>query len=707
MKHRCNLQNRQTALAVAMSSVLMASPGAMAQDNDASDSEKLEEIVVTGREFQQSLVDRIPISPEDLPFTLHTIDREFLDARNFTRPIEALTTLPNITRAEDRQGTGTTRFFSRGFDAPTLVDNRVQNDFRGAGARDDSFVERYEVLKGPVSIASGPVGGGGIINTVTKSPEMERTVGVKLRADQFGSVGGNFDVNVGELDGSDTVLFRVSGAYRDFQFDADEVRRKTTAIRPVATFNLGSASSIKVNVDYTKHEVTPNAGFPLLQNGEIPAEVDTGTFFGYADSEGEVEDLLTNVEANFDLLDNLKLTVRGSQQDTEFDYQNTTGLYNYSRDDSLDYMYGFPNTALTDSEATFADAQLAFSADFWGRDQDFVVGIAHSDTSFDRFFNTYSYDGPYSLADIEQPRFGGGGSGDPEPFTLFDQKLKSVLAETALRPTDSLTIVGGIRYDQLDQSTVNFRRGNALVSAFDDSETTVRLGASIEATESVNAYASYSQAFVPQFGLRRNDEPVAAETSEGFEVGAKSSTRDGSIAFQAALFRTLRKDVALLDPNNAPNEFFVINAGEVRVQGVELSSSFNPTDGVNLSLSLGYTDIEAKDAEISAPVFPEVTGSFYGSYEIQSGSLNGLRIGGGLRHVGTRVGPSVDWDSYSIADLNFSYPINDQISLSFDILNLANERYVENTVFNPVNRLTGGAVMGPPRTAVLTFDWKM
>ncbi|MFT5298792.1 MAG: iron complex outermembrane receptor protein, partial [Colwellia sp.] len=335
-----------TPLAAAIS-LALAAPIAFA-DEETVKEEDIEKIIVTSQ-FQQSLINRIPVKPKELPFTLNIVDSDLLDTRNFARPIEALTTLPNIFRTEDRRGTGGTGFLSRGFEAPILVDNRVQNNFRGTGARDSSFVERYEVLKGPASIASGPVGAGGIINTVTKSPTENSAANVKLRADQFGSTGVDFDVNAGELDNSGTVLLRVSGAYRDFKFDADEVSRKTTALRPVAIFNLSDATSVKASIAYTKHEVTPPAGFPLMENGDIPDGIDTGTFAGYQNSEGEVEDTLVNLEVSHEFLDNLKLTVRGSKQQTDFDYKNTSGLYNYRGDAGLEAMAAYPQTAVADS----------------------------------------------------------------------------------------------------------------------------------------------------------------------------------------------------------------------------------------------------------------------------------------------------------------------------------------------------------------------
>jgi iron complex outermembrane receptor protein len=213
------------------------------------------------------------------------------------------------------------------------------------GARDDSFVERYEVLKGPASIASGPVGAGGIINTVTKIPTAVSHAGVKLRADQFGSMGVDFDVNAGELTNSDTVLLRVSGAYRDFKYDADHTGLTTTAIRPVVIFNLGSDTSIKASAAYRNIESNPNYGFPLTSEGEIPDIIDTDTFTGFVDGESNTEDVLYDIELNHKFLDNLTLTVRGSKQSTDNDYKHMGGIYSYDYLTTGDYTYVSENAA--------------------------------------------------------------------------------------------------------------------------------------------------------------------------------------------------------------------------------------------------------------------------------------------------------------------------------------------------------------------------
>lgn len=694
--------------AVSVWAIVASAPAAaQVRDNEPNDAEAEGQIVVTGQ-FQQSLIDRIPIDPEELPFSLDIIDRKFLDERNFTRPIEALTTLPNVTFTEDRLGTGTPDFLARGFSAPILIDNRVQNNFRGSGARDDVFVERYEVLKGPASISLGPIGAGGIINTVTKVPEANRFIGYELRGDHFGSFAAELDANLGGITGNDTVLLRISGAYRNFQFDARETRRETVAVRPVAIFNLGEATSLKASVSYTRTEANPNAGFPLMSNGEIPRQIDTDTFTGSANGEAIAEDQYYEAVFNHEFLDNLKLTVRGSYQKTDFDYQNTAGLYNYNYadggpgiglNDPLVYAYGFAGA--TTSDSTFVDAQLAYRADFWGNKQDFVVGAAYNETGFNRLFGRFRRLGAVNLNDLNTPR--NPPLQDPAtftPFSSFETELYSVFAEFALRPAEGLTIIGGIRYDDLEQ--VNIRRGNGV--PFDDDAWTVRIGSTYEAAEGVNLYASFAQSFSPQFGDRRDSTPLPPELSDGYEIGAKTNLFGGSLSLNAAYFYAERQNVGVFDPANGPGEFFQASIGKLTAQGVELSATIKPVRGLTIDAAYGFTDVDVKDGNLEATPFADETGSLYASYTVPEGPLSGFGLRAGFRHIGAiPITNAISIDGYTIVDAGLSYKVSRAMNLSLDLLNLTDERYIENGASSLGRSLTGGAVLGQPLTAVFTI----
>jgi len=703
----------KAALAAAVSSVaIMSVTPAYGQGNDESVDESFEEIVVVGK-FQQSLVDRIPVAPRELPFSLNVMSRDQLDELNYTRPIDALASLPNINIIADRFGSGTPRFMARGFEAPTLVDNRQQNSFRGGGARDDSFVERYEVLKGPASITLGPISSGGVLNTITKSPQGEDFVAAKLRLDHYGSHALEFDLNSAELFGSEVVSARVSGAVRNYNFDADFADRKNYAIRPVFVFDFSETTFAKISGSYVHQDLNPNRGFPLNSDGSIPEEITTDTFLSFENGEGQVDDKYVEGEIQHNFLDNLKLTVRGSHQETDFDYQNSSGLYKYGAgfqpDDRVGYAYG--QRGVTTSKNTFFDAQLGIDFDWNGREQNFVVSAYYNDNTFERAFSPFAAS-PVDLADIDTPRTGPTLDSDvASPFSSFDAKLFSLLAEAAIRPMDGVTLIAGIRYDDTEQVSTRFRRGTAFESGIEDKTVTFRVGGSAELGENTNVYASYAESFTPQFGNTLAGDPVKPEVSQGLEFGIKGNAIEDRLGYTLAFFRTNRTDVAITRFDPVGGFSYSETIGEVRAQGIELTGNLLVTDGLNINVNYGYTDIDVVDggdASISNTAFPKHTFSTQASYEVQSGSLEGLKFGGNVRRVGSResaVVAGVTFDAYTLFDLNASYPVNDNVRVYLNVLNLTDKLYLESSG-DITGRVTGFSKLGAPRTVAFTISGK-
>ncbi|MEM1191430.1 MAG: TonB-dependent siderophore receptor [Pseudomonadota bacterium] len=669
----------------------------------------VEEVIVRGSRFQQSLIDRIPIDPQELPYTLNRLDREFLDQRNFSRPFEVLATLPNVVFGTDQIGTGSGRVFSRGFDADVLVDNRRQNGFRGAGRRDESFIESYEVLKGPASIALGPVGTGGIVNTVTRAPQEDRFYAFELRGDHFGTFESEFDLNFGDTLGADNMLFRVSGAYRKRQFDADEPFTETIAIRPVATFELGQATSAKVSFAYVEQDIRPNPGFPRNSDGSIPNVFDTDTFTGFQNVLNETDDLYFDGQIVHEFSDDWKLTVRGSHQETDVSIENDTGFVTLTGlDPTVPVVFFISSGGLTEqtSEVTFVDTQLAYQAEAFGQTHDFVVGVSYDDVFFTR--STLPFEGiggPLFPQDFDEPRFLSPSSGQ---FNLFDEQvleLYSAFAEAAVRPTDWLTLVAGVRHDDIE---IDSTRGG-FDSLLAEDETTFRVGASAEVAQGINVYASFAESFQPSTNRSQRDgslpDPIE---SIGYEVGAKGSWFDNRMRLEGAAFYTLRQNLVVTDPNNELGEDFVVTIGEIRLQGLELSADLAPLEGLHWSVDIGFLDVDVLEAgqdEVTEPTIPEFTASSYLSYELQSTALAGLRLGGGFRFNDSLSGTTTKTDSYIIADLNLSYPVGEHVVMSFDVLNAFDERYLDQSAALG-DTVRSFSTFGPPRTFVLTMRAK-
>ncbi|MEO0399422.1 MAG: TonB-dependent receptor [Pseudomonadota bacterium] len=672
-----------------------------------------DEIVVTGR-FQQSLINRIPIDPKELPFSFNVVDRDFLDQRGNIRAIDALANLPNVTISRDFFNSGAPQFLTRGFFASVLVNNRAQSFANGAGFRDDSFVDRYEVLKGPTSISLGPVLPGGIINTVTKSPELEPFIAFDLSTDQFGSFSGEFDLNSGALFDGDIVRARLSGAYRNIGFDDDVTNREVFAIRPVLDFVMSDRTSAQLSFSYRKIQTVPTASFPLFNDGSVPSAFSTDLYLGFDNSRTDGEDIYIEGEFNHAFLDNLKLTLRGSHQNSRLDYQNTSGFFNYLYNDELSgispdnpVVYTYSWNGSFNDDNTFIDAQLSYDVEIGGRRQDFVVGVAYIESEVLRPFAFGQTFGPLNIFDESFPVLPATPlAADFSPFVDDDSQLFSVFAEAAVRPTDWLSVIGGVRYDDFEVVSRGFRGVPT-----NRSDVTFRLGATASVSETVNIYASFAESFVPQGGRLRSGDAVGPETAVSYELGMKGALFNDVVEYRAALFNTVRNNIAVNDPTNIRGvENFVVPIGEQTNRGFEAVADVKPFVGANINLSYGFVDVErAEEANQSLVLAtpPKHTFSAFGAYQFQDGPLQGFTVGGGPRFQSDReaVRDGVEIDGFMTVDMLASYSMTENLEIQFNVLNLSDERYLES--IGDVGGLSGEARFGPPRTFVFTLRTRL
>src|SRR5262249_92476 len=125
-------------------------------------------------------------------------------------------------------------------------------------------------------------------------------------------------------------------------------------------------------------------------DGSIPDTIDEETYFGLP-STHRGEDTYVDVELQHEFLDDLKLVVRGSYQDTDFEYQTAQNGYNYSGavrgfepGDTDAYVYfsaGYRNT-----DVIYGDVQLVGGFDALGQHHDWVVGVTSQKTKFASYY---------------------------------------------------------------------------------------------------------------------------------------------------------------------------------------------------------------------------------------------------------------------------------------------------------------------------------
>jgi iron complex outermembrane receptor protein len=129
---------------------------------------------------------------------------------------------------------------------------------------------------------------------------------------------------------------------------------------------------------------------------------------------------------------------------------------------------------------------------------------------------------------------------------------------------------------------------------FKETVFTPKLALDFKASEDLLLYASWSRGYRP--GGYGNTWPgnaiaaagtFAAEKTENFEVGAKTSTLDGRLSLDLAAYhiRYTNLQQAQLTPTA-----FVVTSSDARVQGIELEATLRPVDGLSLFGNLGLLD---------------------------------------------------------------------------------------------------------------------
>ncbi len=332
--------------------------------------------------------------------------------------------------------------------------------------------------------------------------------------------------------------------------------------------------------------------------------------------------------------------------------------------------------------------------------------------------------------------------------------------------TDRLHLLPGLRfnYDQkdvaYDQRAINVPTprppsspytNQAFALDVDDTDVSGQLTLAFDATEKINAYATYATAFksigvnlggIPNIpaGLPNAGQPdlslaeIRPEDVSHFEIGLKASPTQRSTA-NVTLFNTDIEDyqTSVVDTSVANTvRGYIANADKVRVRGVEFDGS--ATIGTSLSLhgALAYTDGEYVSFP-NAPPPLELTGLNPAVVDASGGRLPGLSewaasFGGEHNAQTTIFGKSgelftgfdiyyrgdfssnptpseyLNVDAYSLLNLRVGFRANGGWSGYLWVRNALDEEYFEQLAAAPAGQGAGhyGAVLGDPRTYGVT-----
>lgn len=534
------------ALAALAAAALVLVAPALAAQQPAADTTRLEPVVVTAT--------RTPVARSAVPVSVTVITGEQLRAQGIVRLTDALRQVPGAAVAQSGAFGATTTLFLRGGErdyVKVLVDgvpvNDAGGDFDFASVTTDN-VDRIEVLRGPGSVVYGSDAVSGVIQIFTRRGAGRARATIDARAGSYGTREASADVAAarGAVSYSAGAASRRTDGILAFNNDY-----RNDALGGQLRFALGAAD-VQLSTRYNASEYhfpTDFAGAVTDSNQftrerRLSSGVDAGYRFGRA------------LSTRLLLTDNRSSRLSDNAPDSPGD---SAGFY--SRDDADRYRRG-------------ADARL----DARLRPGALVtVGAAYE-------------------AEGEASRGTSAFGAAPLPATSFHERRvnRAAYAQTVLEAHDRATLALGGRYDDNGSFGI-FRTGRAALSIALTGRLRVRAAAG-------NAFKEPAFAEVFSTAFATGNPALRPERSRSVEAGLEATVA-GAVTLGATWFSQRFDDLVQFVPSDPassallPNYF---NLASAKAAGVDVELRTRPLAGVSAAAQFGYVATRVLDAGTGA-----------------------------------------------------------------------------------------------------------
>ena len=524
-------------------------------------------------------------------------------------------------------------------------------------------IDRVEVLRGPQGTLFGRNTYGGLINVITKRPELDSL--------DYGISAGVGDYSFRRLEGFVNVPLGEKAALRVTALDED----RDPFVENVANSSAGLKDSnytyvraqllfkptddLSINLGATHWKDTGNgnlnfgykgAGVPLDRND--PTQINAidgvldprmGIYEGCPDGDrpggrsqagnvcaGDASASIIPDPFKIDLdsnpireLEEVALYVNLDWQLENHNLTVNAARFDYTMDQFSDADFS-RNAQWFDGnyiESVSYQADITLNSTHDGNLQ-YTVGAYWFDSQDDDNINAYqfaslfeSWSG-YAGATPETPSWAywnSEGRGGTESLALYGQ------AEYSL--TEKLRATVGLRYTEDDREsqrsdplpfdpasrlgdTPDYTYGTREVERGDDSNVDYRLGLSYDLNADTMVYASFATAYIAGGTDAATQKLLDPQTNETFELGVRSTLLDGGLVLNATLYNAeydgLNTTQFVEQGNTGVAVAVQVPGGSIRSRGIELEGYWYPTDNLTVDFGATFEDSEYDEFVVGA-----------------------------------------------------------------------------------------------------------
>ncbi|RXK12798.1 TonB-dependent siderophore receptor [Halarcobacter mediterraneus] len=583
-------------------------------------------------------------------------------------------------------------------------------DNRGYNApRDTANIESIEFLKGPSGSLYGNTEPGGTINIVTKQPKFitENSIETMLGSEDFYRV--SADVT-GPL--SESFAYRLNVAAEKKKSFRDYIESERYVIAPSFLWELNDKTYLTYNGEFIRQEAPLDRGIVAI-NENVEA-IDSKTFFGNPnDGNMILENYTHQLKLEHEFSDNWSAKIglayktgafKGTGSEVKPFVNVTTDsvtLRSRYRDyDSEDI--SFQADIKNVSNIGNFQNTLLFGVESYRYELDSLMYTLNNSVRIDNIYNNPIYT---TLAT---------GRGTLSTNKYEEQKGMAFFAQDELAFSDSWRLLLGLRYDEIDMDSIDYRRNTT--TSQNNYALSPRIGITYLINSSWSWYATSGKSFRPNSGVDINGETFDAEEGLSIETGLKFESYDKEIGGTLALYRIDKENVLT---GSDPDGTYSVAAGEVRSQGIEFDIGGRLTSNLKLNANYTYTDTEVtKDMggavdwwtgtvvnlegkELSN--IPKHSAGVLLMWEDTLANNGSYGIGSNILYVGKRQGNYIN--SFTLPDyvtvgLTSYWQANENLKFKLNIDNIFDEDYIASSYDR------SWVTPGSPRSFTLSMTYK-
>ncbi len=703
-------KHKNSAFKLSLLTSLVLSGHAVA--NDTQDNLPLEKIAVYGQHHKNYITEeaqsatKLGLTIKETPQSISVVSRALMDDFSLDDINAVLESTPGVT--VEQIETDRTYFKARGFEITNfLIDGLGTPQTSGSiqGTLDTAIYDRVEIVRGANGMMTGAGNPSATVNMVLKKPTYTTQVHASASYGSWNNKRVDIDVSTPI---NDEHAVRAVFTKQDKESYLD--RYETDKTIAYLAYEGKLTDDTLLNINYVNQQ--KDADSPLW--GALPLYYTDGSPTNYDES--------TSTAADWSYWDNsaerIYVTLEQNLSATWVAKARYAHIKN-EQNSELFYVYGTPDKetglGLTGyaSRYDYKDTQDLFDLyasgkfELFSLEHDLSFGISQANMDFnDQSLYDYSTGNGFpAMPDLAT------WDGVIPEATLVDSPngsdvqntQRSAYISTRIKLAEPLSILAGVRYTDWETKGTAY----SVVQTRDDSEVIPYIGTVYDFTESLSAYASYTETFVPQKELDINAEQLAPVIGKSAEVGLKAQLLDEQVFVTLAYFDAKQDGLAVALPGSLPSDTRYYAADGINSDGFEIELSGRLTD--DLSASISFSNLSIDGDELVKDYTPENQLKMAATYQVPF--IDGLTLGANYRwqdsisrvQVKDPAGNALattKQDAYGLLDLMATYEITQNVGVTFNVNNSTDEKYINSLYWEQ-------GYYGAPRNYSLSVNWQL